>query len=82
MPMEIAPALEVADQEIKRRVVVHLAEKNRPSLRRLAVQVHQGMITLSGCVATYYEKQLAIHSCVSVAGCGRLVDAVQVGAAG
>jgi osmotically-inducible protein OsmY len=82
MPMEIAPALDLADLEIRRRVVVHLAEKNRPSLRRLAVQVHKGMITLSGCVTTFYEKQLAIQSCVAVAGCGRMVDAVQVGAAG
>ena len=80
MPMEIAPALDLADLEIHRRVVVHLAETNRPSLRRLAVKVHKGMITLSGCVTTFYEKQLAIHSCVAVAGCGRLVDAVQVAA--
>lgn len=80
MPMEIAPALDMADLEIQRRVVVHLAEKNRPSLRRLAVQVHHGMVTLSGCVTSYYEKQLAIHSGQAVAGCGRLVDAVQVAA--
>ena len=80
MPMELALALELADLEIQQRVVVHLAEKNRPSLRRLAVKVHQGTITLSGCVASFYEKQLAIHSCVSVAGCGRFVDAVQVAA--
>jgi osmotically-inducible protein OsmY len=78
MPMDFTPALDLADLEIQRRVVVHLAEKNRPSLRRLAVKVHQGTITLSGCVTSFYEKQLAIHSCVSVAGCGRLVDAVQV----
>ena len=80
--MEFAPALDLADLEIQRRVVVHLSEMNRPRLRRLAVQVNRGMITLSGSVATFYEKQLAIHSCVSVAGCGRLVDAVQVAAAG
>ncbi len=78
MPMEIAPALDLADVEIQRLVVVHLAEKNRPSLRRLAVEVHQGMITLRGSVTSFYEKQLAIHSCVCVAGCGHLVDAVQV----
>ena len=82
MPMEIAPALDLADLEIRRRVVVHLAEMNRPSLRRLGVQVHHGMITLSGSVTSFYEKQLAIHSCVAVAGCGRMVDAVQVAAAG
>ena len=82
MPMEFAPALDLADLEIQRRVVVPLSEMNRPRLRRLAVQVNRGMITLSGSVATFYEKQLASHSCVSVAGCGRLVDAVQVAAAG
>ena len=82
MPMDFAPALVIPDQEIQRRVRGHLAETNRPSLRRLEVQVHQGMVTLSGLVTSFYEKQLAIHSCVSVAGCGRLVDAVQVAAAG
>lgn len=80
MPLQIAPALDLADLEIQRLVVVQLAEKNRPSLRRLAVQVQHGMVTLSGCVTSFYEKQLAIHSCVAVAGCGRLVDAVQVAA--
>ena len=80
MPLQIAPALDLADLEIQRLVVVHLAEKNRPSLRRLAVQVQHGMVTLSGSVTSFYEKQLAIHSCVAVAGCGRLVDAVQVAA--
>ena len=69
MPMDFAPALERADQELQRRVVGELAEKNRPSLRRLAVQVQQGIVTLTGCVASFYEKQLAIHSCVAVAGC-------------
>jgi osmotically-inducible protein OsmY len=82
MPLEIAPALEMADHEIQRQVEGQLAEKNRPSLRRLEVQVHHGMITISGCVTTFYEKQLAIHSCLAVAGRGRLVDAVQVAAAG
>ncbi len=80
MPLQIAPALDLADLEIQRLVVVQLAEKNRPSLRRLAVQVQHGMVTLSGSVTSFYEKQLAIHSCVAVAGCGRLVDAVQVAA--
>ena len=80
MPMDFAPALELPDNEIQRRVKGQLDEKNRPSLRRLEVRVDQGMITLSGCVTSFYEKQLAIHSCVVVAGCGRLVDAMQVAA--
>ena len=31
MPMDFAPALEIPDQEIQRRVRGHLAETNRPS---------------------------------------------------
>ena len=80
MPMDLPAALKMGDHEIQRQVVVHLAQMNRPSLRRLAVQVHHGIITLSGCVHSFYEKQLAIHSCVSVAGRGSMVDAVQVAA--
>lgn len=81
MPLVPAPP-QCGDQEIRRRVVVQLAQKNRPSLRGLAVQVHHGIVTLSGRVQSFYEKQLAIHCCVSVAGRGHLVDAVQVAAAG
>jgi hypothetical protein len=40
--------------------------------------VRQGMIHLSGCVRSFYEKQLAIHSCIRVAGAGHLIDAVEV----
>ena len=80
MPLEIAPVLDLTDLEIQQRVKVQLANKNRPNLRRLAVQVHRGMVTLSGSVTSFYEKQLAIHSCVVVAGCGQFVDAVQVAA--
>jgi osmotically-inducible protein OsmY len=80
MPMDLPGALQMGDHEIERQVVVKLAQKNRPSLRRLAVQVHHGIVTLSGCVHSFYEKQLAIHSCLAVAGRGCMVDAVQVSA--
>ena len=80
MPMEPPAALKMGDPEIQQQVVVQLAQQNRPALRRLAVQVQHGVITLTGCVQSFYEKQLAIHTCVSVAGRGRMVDAVQVAA--
>ncbi len=67
-----------ADQELRRRVEGELAETHRPNLARLAVDVRQGMIHLSGCVTSFYEKQLAIHSCIRAAGAGHLIDAVEV----
>lgn len=82
MPREYLHASDAADGEIERRVVGQLADKNRPSLRRLVVQVDHGMVTLRGCVLSFYEKQLAIHSCLSVTGQGGLIDAVEVAAAG
>lgn len=84
MTMPVLPPLSLpvpppsADQELRRRVVGELAETHRLSVQRLAVEVHQGMVHLSGCVTSFYEKQLAIHSCIRAAGAGRLVDAVEV----
>lgn len=78
MPVETPPTIQSADLELRRRVEGELAETHRPSLTRLAVDVRQGMIHLSGCVQSFYEKQLAIHSCIRAAGAGRLIDAVEV----
>ena len=78
MPAETLLTVPPADLELRRRVEGELAETHRPSLTRLAVDVRQGMIHLSGCVQSFYEKQLAIHSCIRVAGAGHLIDAVEV----
>ena len=78
MPAETLLASPTADLELRRRVEGELAETHRPSLTRLAVEVRQGMIHLSGCVQSFYEKQLAIHSCIRAAGAGHLIDAVKV----
>lgn len=67
-----------ADQELHRRVLGELADTHRHSLQGLAVEVRQGMVHLRGCVRSFYEKQLAIHSCIRAAGAGRVVDAVEV----
>ena len=77
MPAEMLAPLS-ADLDLRRRVQGELAETHRPSLARLAVDVRQGMIHLSGCVQSFYEKQLAIHSCIRAAGAGHLIDAVEV----
>lgn len=78
------PALTVprsADRLLERQIASQLAETNRPGLRRLAVNVADGSVTLRGNVASFYEKQLAIQTCRVLAGIERLIDAVEVAAA-
>jgi osmotically-inducible protein OsmY len=67
-----------ADQDLCRRVLGELAGTHRLSLQRLGVEVRQGTVHLRGRVKSFYEKQLAIHSCIRAAGAGRVVDAVEV----
>jgi osmotically-inducible protein OsmY len=70
-----------ADRDLERRISHQLAETNRPGLKRLAVKVHGGHVTLRGCVASFYEKQIAIQACRVLTSLDRLVDAVEVAAA-
>lgn len=70
-----------ADRQLERQIASQLAETNRPGLRRLAVKVADGSVTLRGNVASFYEKQLAIQTCRVLAGIERLIDAVEVAAA-
>jgi osmotically-inducible protein OsmY len=69
------------DRDLERQITHQLAETNRPSLRRLAVKVSGGRVTLRGSVASFYEKQVAIQACRVLAGLDRFIDAVEVAAA-
>lgn len=69
-----------SDRQLERAIVLQLAESNRQGLRRLDVNVADGNVTLCGCVASFYEKQLAIQTCRVLAGLDRLIDAVEVAA--
>ena len=79
--MHAAEALQHADRLLERQIAGQLADSNRAGLRRLAVKVTAGSVTLRGRVATFYEKQLAIQTCRMLAGLKRLIDAVEVAAA-
>jgi osmotically-inducible protein OsmY len=70
-----------ADRLLECQIANQLAGTNRPGLRRLAVNVADGSVTLRGNVASFYEKQLAIQTCRVLAGIERLIDAVEVAAA-
>ena len=74
----IAPARRPSDRQLERQIARQLADTNRRGLARLAVSVAGGLITLSGCVATFYEKQLAIETCRGLASIDQLTDAVDV----
>ena len=80
MSAPVAPATFAADRELKKRIDEQLAETRRPNLRRLAVAVNAGCVTIRGCVQSFYERQLAIRTCQSFAGVVRLIDAVEVAA--
>jgi osmotically-inducible protein OsmY len=66
------------DQDLERRVISYLSARYLPGLRQLQVSVQEGTVTLRGSVKSFYEKQIAIHSCQRVAGVRKLVDAVDV----
>ena len=72
---------EATDEQLASQIVHQLAETNRSSLRRLAVAVEAGEVTLRGSVGSFHEKQVAIQACRVLAGIERLVDAVEVAAA-
>jgi len=76
--MVAASAPRTSDRQLERQITSHLAETNRPGLKGLAVNVADGRVTLRGCVASFYEKQIAIQTCRVLAGIERLTDAVEV----
>jgi osmotically-inducible protein OsmY len=74
-------AARTTDGEIERKIIFHLAETQRPGLKRLVVEVVDGCVSLRGRVQSFYEKQLAIHSCQSVTGLVRAIDVAEVAVA-
>lgn len=72
------PPSAAADCDLKRRVSNYLASRYFPALNRLEIDAQSGIVTLRGIVSSFYEKQVALHSCQRVAGVVQLVDAVDV----
>ena len=66
------------DQELQFRVKSFLSSRHYPGFENLDVVAENGSITLSGNLDSFYEKQIAIHSCQRVAGVLVLVDQVTV----
>jgi len=66
------------DRELERRVISFLETKHVPALRYLEVKARAGVVTLSGRVYTFYEKQLCNQCCRRVPGVRQLVNEVDV----
>lgn len=67
-----------ADLNVQRRVLLTLGQLHVPLFRFLHVDVTDGVVTLSGRVGSYYERQLAQSRARRVPGVIRLVDALIV----
>jgi osmotically-inducible protein OsmY len=74
----IAVAGTPADRLLANKISTNLADTNRFNLKRLAVDVQRGEVTIRGCVGSFYERQIAIQTCRLVPGIDRLIDALDV----
>jgi len=68
-----------ADRNLQLRIVSALSQSHHQALRKLAVEVREGSVTVRGNVRWFYEKQLAIQHC-QAGGARQLIDAVEVAA--
>lgn len=66
------------DADLKTRVISFLAESHMPGLRHLRVDAAQGVVTISGEVKTFYEKQVGGQRARRVAGVVKLIDRIAV----
>ena len=74
---------EAVDQELKdlaleARILQFLSSRHVPGLRNLCVRAKNGIVTVTGQVLTFYEKQLCNQCCRMVPGISQLINAVDV----
>lgn len=67
------------DQDVHCRVESYLESRHFPGFKDLQIDVHEGIVTLSGKVDNFHERQIAVNSCRRVAGVIRLIDEIEVG---
>ena len=79
MPPAVVFATDVEEnRDLCSRVRLFLHEAHMPGLRNVEIEAQNGVVTLSGQVKTYYEKQLGSQRARRVAGVLQLVDRVRV----
>jgi osmotically-inducible protein OsmY len=72
------PAPTSGDARLERGVLRKLIDSRRDALRRLRVTAEDGVVTVAGEVACFYERQLAISCCLHADGVERVIDDVVV----
>jgi osmotically-inducible protein OsmY len=77
-PVETSAATNDTDLELAQRVASFLAERHVPGLRNLEVTASGGVVTVSGRVLTFYEKQLCNQCYRRVSGILQFINAVDV----
>ena len=71
--------VEYGDDDLRQRVSNFLDSRHFNAFRNLEINVDAGLVTISGQLNSYYEKQVALNSCRRVAGVLGLVDDIAVG---
>jgi osmotically-inducible protein OsmY len=69
---------DLTDRRMGEQVIQALWGSNMPGLRRIAIEVRRGTVTLRGEVASFYERQTAVARTVSIKGVSRVVDMLRV----
>jgi hypothetical protein len=69
------------DHDLRARIVETLAQRGLQTSDDLGVDVHDRVVTVYGHVASYYQRQLIVHSARLVPGVDRVRDSLEVVAA-
>lgn len=73
----LAPTSEF-DCDLQRRVHAFLADRHYQALRRLQIEVKDGVVLLSGTLPTFHQRQVALDCARHVAGVLRVIDRLNV----
>jgi osmotically-inducible protein OsmY len=68
---------QIDEGDLEQRIKLHL-KATRPEFKNVAVSVNSGTVRLSGQLASFYLRQLALAAAQRVAGVQRVRDAIEV----
>ena len=66
------------DRELERRVRTALVSRRFATTDKLAITVTGSIVTLAGCVRSYYARQVLVHGCLRVPGVQGVIDEICV----
>ena len=81
MPTQLLapPLVETSeDEQLARRVRNFILARILPAANFVEVEADDGIVTLSGRVGTFYQKQLWLNGAQRVAGVRRVIDEIEV----